>query len=64
MRYRLLVYLTGFTVFSGDIKKKKEKSSEKSTALKITSPPVILGAFCLFFRPPTLNLIFPGKSTN
>ena len=40
--YRLLVYLTSFTVGSGDIKKKKK-------ALKMTSQLVIFRAF---FRPP------------
>ena len=33
IKYRLLVYLTSFTVFSGDIKKKKKKKK----ALKMTS---------------------------
>ena len=30
--YRLLVYLTSFTVFSGEIKKKKKKKALKMTS--------------------------------
>ena len=53
--YKQLVYLTSFTVCSGDIKKK----ALKKTRLKMTSQLVLVifrAFFSFFFRPPTLNL--------
>ena len=75
IKYRLLVYLTSYTVFSGDIKKKplkmKKKNSEneekkRNKALKMTSLLVIFRAFLfIFFVPPTLNLKkISHKTTN
>ena len=49
--YRLLIYLTCFTGFSGNIKKKLCKK-----ALKMTSQLVIFKAFFFAPLPPTLNL--------
>ena len=49
----MLVYLTSFTVFSGDIKKKvleKKKSSENEQ-----STGHFQSFFIYFFRPPTLD---------
>ena len=60
IHYRQLVYLTSFTVFSGDIKKralKKSSENDKSTGH-------FQSFFIYFFCPPTLDLIFfPRKST-
>ena len=53
--YRLLVYLTSFTVFSGDIEKKglKDKSSEND---QLTGHFQSVFIYFYFFHPPTLNL--------
>ena len=55
IKYRLLVYLTSFTVFSRDIKKSSKKKKKK--ALKMTSYLVIFRAF-LFYKK---NLALPNQ---
>ena len=54
----MLVYLTSFTVCSGDIKERKKKKAlkMKKKSLKMINQLVIFRAFFLFFCPLTLNL--------
>ena len=54
--YRLMVYLTSFTVCSGDYqrKKKAENDQSKKKALKMTSQLVLFRAYFFFFVPQNL----------
>ena len=70
IKYRLLVYLTSYTVFSGDIKKTSENEKKKALKKKKSSENDqwtghFQSLFIYFFCPPTLNLKKKSrKSTN
>ena len=65
IKYRLLVYFPRFTVFSGDIKKKKNSKKKKSSENDQFNWSFSELFYLLFFVPPTLDLKKnSGKSTD